>query len=559
MILLNLTPQLLSRRQLQNTLRYTEDIILNLSDKALSELLEGYENDQEKLFDELLNQTSAIINFNKSSINTEKLEYLDNLEKSFDEQLKRVSYNYFKTTCLPNFHQGLRNLQWGNQIQLFPKSAYLCERGAGKSYEFCYAFPLWRLYTYSRPSFYTKDTVDNMNRRDTIIITNESTLGKNHMSKIVEEIKYNDILCERINPTNKAELNKEGVVTEQGGTIKLRTFGSSGIRGQHVGAVIVDDFLDKSALYSKEQRSKFSEVFYAEIVNIVEPEGYLLVSGTPFHETDLYSELKKDESFMVFEYPGIFPDGSILAPDRYTFKHLMGLKQSLGSMVFAREHLVSPISDSSSLFPWEYLEKSFINMEGIDYAENIDSYPFKMVKIIVGCDFAISGAIGADNSVFSVWGIDSADNYHLIHIKKLHGASHNEQVSTIVSIDQRFRPNRIICESNGFQGILADLARERGLKNIETFTTTSGNKKDLYSGLPSISALFERGQIKLPFKEGKSRDTTNWLCGEFNSISFNEDNGRLESVGQHDDGPLSCFMALSSLRENKGTFKAYMA
>ena len=550
--------QVLSKKQLVNTLRYTEDIIRNLSDKAIKELSGGYGNDANKLFDELLNQTSKVINFNHSRIETEKLAYLSDLEKSFDEQLKRVSYNYFKSTCLPNFHQGWRNLEWGNMTQMYPKSAYLCERGAGKSHEFCYAFPLWRAYSYDRPNFYTKDTIDNINRKDTIIITNESTLGKNHMSKIVEEIKYNDILCEKINPNGKAELNKEGISTEQGGTIKLRTFGSSGIRGNHVGAVAVDDFLDKSALYSKEQRSKFSEVFYGEIVSTVEPGGYLLVSGTPFHEKDLYNELKNDPTMMVFEYPGIFPNGEILAPDRYTFADLMDLKVSLGSIVFAREHLVCPVSDGSSLFPWEYLEKAFINMHNVDFVENIESYPYKLTKVIVGCDFAISGAIGADNSVFSVWGVDSMERYHLIHIVKLHGASHNEQVSAIVSLDQRFKPNKIVCESNGFQAILADLARQRGLKNIETFTTTAGNKKDLYLGLPSLSAMFERGQICIPYKEGKTRDTANWLCGEFNSVSFNEDSGKLESVGEHDDGVMSSFIALNSLRENKNIFRAYM-
>jgi hypothetical protein len=911
--------EVLTKIQFQNAIRYTEDIIANLSDKALSELLSGYDSDISKLFNELLIQTNNVINFGSTTLDSEKLLHLTNLESSMDEQLKIISYNYFKTTCLPNFHQGSRNLEWGNQIQLYPKSSYLCQRGSGKcfspstevlmfdgsvkeikdihvgdlvmgkdntpreilelhsgiddmyeieqklsknyivnsehtmyfkkwkcnyslskkcmvtdwnsdnaieisistkeffekskhykddifgckidgwelpekdlkiepywlglwlgggnksnleiasidqeiidyiknyadrlgmfyggytkhsggtfishniaaykrgdrprdnkllkilkdyglytnkfipdiylqgsksqryellaglidsdgsyskegkrisytftqkdkylidqvqklcwslglranvkehtgiidknmkagvtsccmlnisgkiwnipckagrkianesilsrslmrvgldikyigkgeyigftcdkdhkfiladgtivnnSYEFCYAFPLWRLYSYSRPTFFIKDTIDNRNRKETMIITNESTLGKNHMSKIVEEIKYNEILREKINPGNKAELNKEGVISEDGAMLKLRTFGSSGIRGNHVGGVVVDDFLDKSALYSKEQRSKFNEVFYAEIISIVEPHGYLIVSGTPFHEKDLYNDLKLDDSFVVFEYPGIFPDGTLLAPDRYTFEHLMVLKKSLGSIVFAREHLVCPVADSSSLFPWEFMEKAFIGMENVSLVENIDSYPFKMKKVVIGCDFAISGSIGADSSVFAVMGVDMSDNYHLIHVKKMHGASHNEQISAIVSLDQRFKPNKIICESNGFQAILADMARQRGLKNIETFTTTAGNKKDLYLGLPSLSAIFERGQFKFPYSEGETRDIINWVCGEFNSISFNEDSGRLESVGEHDDAAMAIFMGTNELRENSNTFHAYLA
>jgi len=988
----------LTKKQFENTLKYVDEIINNLPDKALFELLSGYDNDVERLFSELLSQTSKIVNYNKNSIDSEKLGYLSNLEKAFDEQLKIISYNYFKTTCLPNFNQGWRNLEWGNLVQLYPKIAFLCERGAGKSFEFTYAFPIWRLYTYNRANYITSNR-DNKNRKETMIITNESTLGKNHMAKVVEEIKYNDILAEKLNPNGKAELNKEGVLTETGSILKLRTFGSSGIRGNHLGACIVDDFLDKSALYSKEQRSKFNEVFYAEILNIVEPQGHLIVSGcvnpdtivqtefglrrigdlcpiesyknktvvdfkesifglngynnsskywcngktitnkittkygyklecseihpllvvdedgvikwvkssqikegdyigikvgsgvgngnkiklvrncsnkiknkiihdgyldenlayfvglwiadgsfdktksgftitknnegirnfilsgfngtkfkvrqkdsikmdfssvdmldistqvgcniktakykevpseiiksdettiksfirgmfdgdgnfyqckngnnksvsyssisekliddlqilllhlgivsskynkgigvskkvvgkndlfflsitgadvdifmdkigflysgkgdnyvkrysyntrryipfankliskirfenreklksrkikspiktnklsvnhiskdtlmvmndwfiknkcegenlnnlgklietdcvwipvtsiqkgesytvdfvipedhtfvsngiishnTPFHEKDLYNDLRNDESFVVFEYPGIMPNGQILAPDRYTFDLLLELKKSLGSIVFSREHLVSPVSDGSSLFPWEFLEKAFVGMENIDLVDNIESFPVKMKKVVVGCDFAVSGKIGADNSVFTVWGVDSMDNYYLIHVKKLHGASHNEQISSIVSIDQRFKPNKIVVESNGFQSILADMAKQRGLRNIETFTTTSGNKKDLYLGLPSLSAMFERGQIKMPYKVGVTQETINWICGEFNSISFNEDSGKLESVGEHDDAPMSSFMAINDLRENKNVFKGYL-
>lgn len=550
--------QALTKKQLQNTVVYVKDIISHLSDRAVLELLGGYGNDINAMFNEIFYQTSQIVNFNKEGINSESLQFLSNFEKSFDEQLKRVSYNYFKATCLPNFRQEVRNLEWGNMIQLYPKSSYLCQRGSGKSYEFCYAFPLWRLYTYERPSFFIPDSIDNSNRKETMIITNESSLGKNHVSKIVEEIKYNEILREKLNPLNRAELNKEGVLSETGSILKLRTYGSSGIRGNHLGACVVDDFLDKSALYSKEQRSKFNEVFFAEIVNIVEPGGYLIVSGTPFHEKDLYNDLKLDKSFMVFEYPGIFPNGQIMAPDRYTFDYLMELKKSLGSIVFAREHLVSPVSDGSSLFPWEYLEKSFIGMENIQMVHNIESYPFKMKKVGIGCDFAISGAIGADNSVFAVVGLDEANNYHLIYIKKLHGASHNEQISTIISMDRMFKPNKIVCESNGFQSILSDLARQRGLKNIEEFTTTSGNKKDLYLGLPSISAIFERGEFKMPYAEGETRDLANWVCGEFNSISFNSDSSKLESVGEHDDSSMAIFMIVNSLRENSSVFKGYL-
>lgn len=548
----------LTKDQIQNTYRYVESIIKSLSDKALDELLSGYNYDVEKLLTELMVQISSVINYNASSLNSEKLGYLDHLERSLDEQLKIQSYNYFKSTVLPNFRQNIRNIEWGNLIQLHPRSGYLCQRGSGKSYEFCYAFPLWRLYTYERPHPLIQETKDNSLRKETCIITNESRLANLHIGKIVEEIRLNDILSEKIDPKGKANLGKESITGENGAILHKRS-ADSFIRGLHVGSSVTDDFLDKSCLYSKDQREKFKEVFYAEIKSIVEQDGFNLVSGTPFHSQDLYGDLSKDNMFKVFTYPGILPNKELLAPDRFTFDYLMELKQSLGTIVFSREILVSPISDASSLFPYEYLMRATIGMENIRYVENISSFPIKMERVAVGCDFAISGSIGADSSFFSVWGRGVDKNIYLLYYWRKQGASHNEQISQIMSIDSRFKPNVTVAESNGFQKILSDMARQRGLRNIKEFTTTSGVKKDLYSGLPSLSAMFERGQLRVPYNDDEdTRSKTELLFSEFNSVTFNEDSGKLESVSEHDDGPMSSFMAITELRENDPKLNFFM-
>ena len=419
------------------------------------------------------------------------------------------------------------------------------------SYQWGYTFCLWRLYSYTRPYLYTGDTVDNKNRKETALITNTMTLAKNHVSKIIEEIELNPILSQKLNPNNKAKLGETMIETETGSKLHVR--GKDGfIRGLHVGAALVDDLPDESSIYSDEQRDKLKELFRGTITPIVEPYGYLIVSGTPYStaSNELYNVIKNDKRFAVFEYPIIFPnDGRPLAPDRFTFTDILQKKEELGTMVFSREYLVVPIADDSTIFPMEYLMRSTIGMENISFADSIDFFPFKLSKVVIGCDFAISGNIGADYTVYTVWGIDSMNNYYLLNIFRQKGMSHNEQIDKIVHLDRLFRPNKIVCENNGFQGILSALAKERGLKNIEQFTTTEGNKKDLHTGWPSLSAMFERGQIKIPYKIGNTKEMVTIIFGEFSSITFRSDKGKLEAVGAHDDIVSSSFMAINSLRE----------
>lgn len=992
---------LLSYRQIQQVQQYSNEIIDNLPAKALDELLGGYYYDQEGLLNEIYSQVNSVLNLG-GSLNSDRLGYLDDLEESMDRTLRKLSYNYFKTTCLPNFNQGWRNLEWGNLVQLYPWSLFLAQRGAGKSFEWVYGFLLWRLYSYDRPDYHQRDSVDNRNRKETLLITNESTLGVTHLAKVIEEINHNDVLKEKLNPTGK-ELGKTGFATATGSLVKLRSLFSSGIRGNHCGTVIYDDLLDESSLYSKDQRAKAKEIFYGAVTPVVEPGGFLvgagcvnpnsiiqtdnglqrignispksslkekdvvdfnysvygkngyqltskywyngltdtnkiktsiglnlecsqihplyklnensliewkqseelkvgdyvgvlyntgigngekiklshkkydvdypnrvilshdgflnkdlayfmglwvadgsfskcksgftitklnkgvrdfvlsgfsntkfkavddihmnfnsvdmldifqqvgmkistakdksipdkilssdketitsflsgmfdgdgcfsnnfisyssisenlidtlqvillhlgiisykrnvgigiskkvvgkhdlftlsiygksvevfmntigfrysdkgdnfnpdrlnveIITGVPFqnklikqireenkeilkprklkspvktnklvserikykylksmydwfvsygckgdsleklgvicenenilwlpiesinkgqcytvdfvipeghnfvsngiisHNTpyasgDLYTDIKNDPNHMVFEYPAIVPQYNngtlgykLLAPDRFTYKGLLDIKESLGSAVFSREYLTSPVTDGSSLFPYEILDKCHIGMENIGFANNIESFPVKMKRVICGCDFAISGNIGSDFSVFSVWGIDNNETYYLMYVWRKSGASHNEQVNQIVAIDQRFKPNMIVCENNGFQKIIADLAKQRGLRNIEPFTTTSHNKKNSYDGLPSLAAIMERGQMRMPYKEGTTRDMVEVFRQEFHEISFNEDKGTLEGVGTHDDCPMSTFFAITKLRENTVRFKAHL-
>ena len=546
----------LTKNEKRDLTSYLYQIIDNLTPLAMSELLSGYDNDIEDLYLSMMQEAHKVLHLNLTTINPETVDYLPNLEKVYDETMKMASYNYFKTTMLPNFNMGWRNIEWGNLIQMHHWSSFQCERGSGKSMEICFAFPLWRSWSYRRPRGLEINTYENKNRKETVIITNESRLGLRHLEKIVEEIRSNDFLHDVMLPSNSNDLGKEQIRTKNGAVIFLRSKDSF-IRGLHVGNVPVDDFLDKSCLYSKDQRDKFEEIFYAEIVNIVEPQGYLVIAGTPFHTMDLYAKIMKDPNFKSFVYPGIYPDGKILAPDRYTYEKLMELRVSLGTIVFTREHLVKPVSDYSSLFPWEYLNRAKIGMDKICLVNNVDSFPVKLKRVVIGCDFAISGAVSADFSVFSVWGKGEDDKYYLLHVFRKKGMPHGEQVSQIVSLNSAFQPNTIRAENNGFQSIMIELVKERGVQNIEGFTTEAHLKKDLYEGLPSLSAMFERGEIKIPYGNEESRNNFDWLCGEFNSVTFHEDSGKLESSSDHDDGAMSTFFAITDLREDKSSFKVH--
>ena len=378
------------------------------------------------------------------------------------------------------------------------------------------------------------------------------------MEILKNTIEGNDILKERLYPDSKDKSGawaSTNIVCRNGARLTCKGFGSS-VRGAHPYWIVVDDGLKDNVIYSQLQRQKSIDYFHSVIMNMLVPGGQIIVVGTPFHASDLYGDLKSKsihatgnkKGWFVIEYPAIFPNGRLLAPDRFTFDKLMQERESAGSLVFSREYLVVPISDDSTIFPWEFLKRSIVGMENVRLVDNIESYPVKLKRVVCGCDFAESGTVGADFTVYTVWGKGVDDCYYLLYIYRAKGLSHNEQVMKICQIDQQFRPNEIVVEDNGFQKILADMARQRGLRNIHEFTTTAGNKKDLRTGWPSLAALFERGAIRCPYHPD-TRDRVDTMFGEFNSVAFRSDVGKLESISGHDDCVSSSFMAINRLRE----------
>jgi len=230
-------------------------------------------------------------------------------------------------------------------------------------------------------------------------------------------------------------------------------------------------------------------------------------------------------------------------------------KESMGTLRFSREILVTPISDAASIFPWDHLRRAFRGMENVSFANNIYSFPFKLKRVVLSCDFAKSGSAAADFSVFTVIGVDIDDQYYLVNIWRKKGASYDEQISKIIEMRDSFEVNEIVVESNGFQDILRKLIEDRGIQNIKPFITDGKAKRDLTEGLPSLGAMFERGVIKFPYKEGETREMTELICSEFNSMAYNQDTGKFESTAGHDDTCMAIFIGITDLRQNKFTFK----
>lgn len=269
---------------------------------------------------------------------------------------------------------------------------------------------------------------------------------------------------------------------------------------------------------------------------------------TCFHEQDLYAMLKKSPGWRVFEYPGIYPDGSVLSPERFSLKELIDKKKTIGSLSFAREILMQPISNTTSLFPFKIMK---MNLDcSYQMFNNKFNIPFKLKRICFGVDLAVSANTDENSDrdyfVVAIIGLDENNRYWLLNYYRDKGLSYNKQMEVVKRLNECFKPDLIMVESNQYQKMFADLLRNNGLDNVQDRATTAKNKYDFSIGLPAVSVLFEQFRLKIPYAEDTyTRNHADLFMAEFNSMTFNDN--KLQSSDQHDDICMATWLGITAI------------
>jgi hypothetical protein len=528
--------------KINETFRVSEEIIRTLTPEAVNELYGGSVADQSQIYDIIMEETYGVLYgkqlYNKKAVTTDTFGYLDKLTDSVDETLRCEDLGYFITGVLPDFELATHHMQWVDIYMRVKRHALIAARDHGKSFFYSNAVPAWKMYKFKGKL--GKNATERNPRGFLFSFSIQQAIDLLDILK--NTIEDNDILRERL--FLKDKWNKTDIVCKNKARLTVKGFGSS-VRGAHPGWIIVDDPLKDNVIYSKMQREKSINYFHSVIMNMIVPGGPVAVVGTPFHNQDLYGDLKTKKSWKVFEFPAIFPDGTILWPNRWNFEGLMEKKDSQGNLIFAREILCRPITSDSTIFPIEILNHSMYNMGDFCLVHNRESYGKRFDTVVTGCDFAISGSVGADYSVFLTFGIDEMDRMWLMHVYRRKGASYAEQLAMLKHINLEFRPDVMLLEKNQFQEIFVQEAERQGLP-VHAHQT-DGRKNDLKRGLPGLAIKFERCKYRVPLGDQRSRDFADEMITEFSSVAFTDDKG-LQATHGHDDIAMAWWIADEAAR-----------
>jgi len=452
---------------------------------------------------------------------------LNELTASVDFEMGRRDFKFFfEEICgkidqkhpwiLTDFHK-----EWFDMSENNNKTCIIASRDHGKSV-FYRVYLLWKMA-------YNPGT-------EVLFFSHSQHQSIDHMAKMNELIETIPAL-QHLKP--KRGWAKQKFKFTNKSSITAMSVGKA-VRGAHPQIVVLDDILSSEA---QTQLKHVSQWFYTALLPVLHHTAQLCIVGTPFSYTDLYSELKKLESYKVGEYPAINEQtGEPLFPERWSLEALNARRNDMTSIAFTREYLCKPIASEASLFPEEVLNKVKDEELSLSY------YPHdgEAYNYYIGWDPAISADRRADYTCMMVIAVDENKNKHIIHTHHEKGMDFSSQIDKIIELNARFNPVIIELETNNFAMAFNQVLNEISDLPIKPFNMSRMKKEAL---IHTLQLQFEQGKLSIPYKdEGGTRRLMNNLLTELSTFTM-LDNGRMESLGGHDDMVMALALAVQATKE----------
>ena len=445
---------------------------------------------------------------------------LSDIAAKVDFDMGRRDFKYFfEDICgfqLAHFHN-----EWYDNAEQNTKTCVIASRDHGKSVFFrCYL--LWKMA-------YNPGT-------EVLFFSHSQHQSIDHMSKMDELIMTTPALA-HLKPARGWA--KQLFKMTNKSSIRAMSVGKA-VRGAHPQIVVLDDILSSEA---QTQLNSISTWFYTALLPVLHHTAQLCIVGTPFSYTDLYSELKKLDGYCVNEYPAIDEKtGKPLWEERWSLDALNTRRSEMTSIAFTREYLCKPIASESSLFPEEVIEKAKDETLALSYYP-IDGGEY---SYYIGWDPAISANRKADYTCMIVIAMDENRKKHIVHVHHEKGMDFNSQIDKIIELNARFSPVIIELETNNFAMAFNQVLNEISDLPIKPFNTTRMKKEAL---IHTLQLHFEQQHLFLPYKdEGATRRHINALINELSTFTM-LDNGRMESLGGHDDMVMALALTVQATKE----------
>lgn len=287
------------------------------------------------------------------------------------------------------------------------------------------------------------------------------------------------------------------IIAQRKTPLHTQTIDTAGVEksttGYHYKTIIHDDLVDRQNISTADQIEKVRKV-YIDSLDLLEPNGEMIIIGTMWDERDLYNYLIKKESDKFDVYKTMATNngkvyGKVLFPKKFTNDILSDLLKSKGSREFYAQYMNEITSSETMIF------KPPVRRWNIENSE--------FMKSVITFDPATSEKKESCEAVVMCSGFNQSSQLCVLGytIFREHEKNPFLMINKIFDYVSRFRCKDVVVETNGGQEVYVHLLNDESKKrkvSINIIEVHQHRSKE--SRILALQPYWERGDLLL--KEG---------------------------------------------------------
>ena len=388
--------------------------------------------------------------------------------------------------------QGSLHVKWQNALTTGGKRVLMiCPRDHAKTSQVAIGRVLWELG-------------NNPDLRIKIVCQSDDTAVK-RLSAIIDHIDRNPRLREvfpDLLPSDKGTWSKTKVYVKRNMILPDPSIEAVGILSTATGGrgdlLIFDDPVDfRNAIQQPALREVVKAAYRDVWVNLIEPEGRIVLIGTPWHKDDLLHHIMTDKTYTKI-IDRIDDKFTPIWPEKWNTEALVNRYNEIGHRAFGRAFRMEALTDEETLFE----EKILKRCEDKDFQYGglpIGVKPHK-VQYFMGVDLGGARTTGGSYTVIFTGALVDGKR---LPINITRGRFKSPEFSRIFyDLTQQFNPEFVLIENNASQeAVVQWISEVYGdgvlLPTIKGYFTGS-QKMSEDVGLPAMAVEFEQGRWRLP-------------------------------------------------------------
>jgi predicted phage terminase large subunit-like protein len=256
------------------------------------------------------------------------------------------------------------------------------------------------------------------------------------------------------------------------------------IVSQHFDLIIGDDLVNRESINTREQLIK-TKTYYKDLLDLLDPEGQIVIIGTRWHYDDLYQYILDRKNFDVY-FRQCWENKIPIFPKKFTLEYLNQLREEKGSYEFSSQYLNSPIDDENATFKESWLTNYFTEL------------PNGLYNYYLTLDTAGGGeGKNADSNGWILNAVSSDAKWYILEAIA-DKSNPTEIIDRLFAFNAKYPALQIGIEktmySNAFRPALEDEMRKRG-KFLNIVELKAGTNKE--ARIKSLVSRFERKMIFL--------------------------------------------------------------